>query len=344
MQQALCIGVYDPSLIHQASPMCGDNVFAKGLERNGYDVIKLDYRAIEPNNYIRNFNDSLNPSIIWLGKCEKVFPETITLLRKKYPNAVIVKWAADVRNEPSVHDTALLKAGVDWFFGTFGGEYLKKHLFPGMTGVASIFTFTDSEYYLPKEVDEAYRSDILWTGRRGFGDNLLRNEIISHFDAVIHEQQKKITDEKTLKIKLFGHDGRRWLGNPEYVNYINGTKIGIGSNSFNRPKYSSDRLGNYMSCGTFYLTQYVEGIETIFERGVDLDWFHDITELDEKIMYYLKNETIRNKLAQRGRMKILKYFDCRPLVKTLLDIIETNEKQHAWEDVYLGANKNICKT
>src|SRR3972149_2976305 len=299
IKYALCIGVFDPKLIMQASPYCADQIFAKGLEANGYEVYRLDYRAFpDANTELKRLVDhwlisGRIPEIIWLGKCEKIAPEAIHFLKKSFPNAIIVKWAADVRNEPSAHDTKLLKAGVDWFFGTFGGEYLKKHLFPGMTGVGSIFTFTDSTFYTPQEVDITYQSDILWTGRRGFGDNHLRNQIIESLFAITLSQVAEVKLDSTLKIRMFGHDGKKWLGNPEYVRYINGAKIGIGSNSFNRAKYSSDRLGNYMSCGTFYLTQYIEGIEEIFERGVDLDWFETVEEMHEKIKFYLANEILR---------------------------------------------------
>ena len=49
-RQALTIGVYNPALINQASPYCGDQVFAKGLEQNGFDVYRLDYRAYPDAN------------------------------------------------------------------------------------------------------------------------------------------------------------------------------------------------------------------------------------------------------------------------------------------------------
>jgi len=339
---ALCIGVFDPKLIMQASPYCGDQIFAKGLEANGYEVYRLDYRAFpDANTELKRLVDhwlisGRIPEIIWLGKCEKIAPEAIHFLKKSFPNAIIVKWAADVRNEPSVHDTKLLKAGVDWFFGTFGGEYLKKHLFSGMTGVGSIFTFTDSTFYSPQEVDSTYQSDVLWTGRRGFGDNLIRNQIIDSLTSITFSQVAEVRLDTTLKIRMFGHDGKRWLGNPDYVRYINGARIGIGSNSFNRTKYSSDRLGNYMSCGTFYLTQYIEGLEELFERGIELDWFETVEEMHEKIKYYLANETLRCQIAQNGRNKILKYFDYRPLVRNLLLTIETKKKQNSWEDVYIN--------
>jgi len=31
----------------------------------------------------------------------------------------------------------------------------------------------------------------------------------------------------------------------------------------------------------------------------------------------------------------LRYFDYKPLVQNLLEIIKTKQKQHAWEEVYL---------
>ncbi len=42
MNKAITVGVYDPRLIYQASPYCGDNVFAKGLGINKYiDLLVL---------------------------------------------------------------------------------------------------------------------------------------------------------------------------------------------------------------------------------------------------------------------------------------------------------------
>lgn len=50
MKKALCVGDYNPELIYQASSYCGDQIFAKGLEKNGYSVFRLNYRALtDPN-------------------------------------------------------------------------------------------------------------------------------------------------------------------------------------------------------------------------------------------------------------------------------------------------------
>ena len=323
MKKSLNIGVFEPKLIYQASPYPGDNVFAKGLELNGYEVTRFDYRAAKnPDNDLLKLALTVEPDIFWFGKAERISPDTIRNLKSRFPGAIFVKWAADVRDNPTEHDLGH-NANVDWFFGTFGGEYLKKHLFPSMKGVASIIAFTDSEFYHKMDVDEEYKSDVLWTGRRGFGDNPLRNEIID-----------ELSRTNKYNVKLAGL--KEWLGDPEYLYYINGAKIGIGSNSFNRTKYSSDRLGNYMACGTFYLTQYIEGLEEVFQRGKEIDWFESIEEMEEKIKYYLTHDDEREYIAMRGQMTILNFFDCRPLVFNLLKIIETGKKFYPWDDVYIN--------
>ncbi len=329
MKKALTVGVYDPKLIYTASPYPGDNVFAKGLEQNGYEVIRFDYRAtLNPNDVLLDVANEIKPDLFWFGKAERIDPETIGILKSRFPDATFAKWAADVRAEPTAHDLGHNQY-VDYFFGTFGGEYLKKHLLPSMRGVASIITFTDSDFYRKIEdiekygVDKEYLSDVLWTGRRGFGDNLVRNEVIDFLEKF---------DECNVKIAGL----KDWLDYPDYLYFINGTKIGVGSNSFNRSKYSSDRLGNYMACGAFYLPQYFEGIEKVFTRKVNIDWFHGVQELKRKIRYYLANEDSRKEIARKGQEFILKYFDCQPLVENLLNIIETGKSRYLFDDVFLN--------
>lgn len=323
MKKALTIGVYNPSLIHQASPYCGDEVFAKGLEKNDYEVVRFDYRATtEPNDDLFRLamNEKEKPDIVWIGKAERIHEETIKELRSMFPIATFVKWFADIREEPTLHDMSH-NVYMDWCFGTAGGEYLKKHLLRNMKGVASIIAFTDAEFYKKMEVEDKYKSDILWTGRPSVGDNNLRNDVIN---SLLNKHNAKV----------FGLN--EWLGSPEYLYYINGAKIGIGSNSFNRAKYSSDRLGNYMACGTFYLTQYFEGIEEVFERGKHLNWFCDIDEMNEKIEYYLSHEEERIKIAKEGQKFIVENFDCKPLLENLLNIIETGKSRNKWDDVYVN--------
>ena len=323
MRKSLNIGVFNPQLIYQASPYCGDNIFAKGLEENGFEVTRFDYRATNDANddLVRlAMSMKVKPDIVWIGKAERILPISLNVLRQVFPDAVFIKWAADVRDEPTVHDMGHMQY-IDWFFGTFGGSYLKKHLLPSMKGVGSIIAFTDSSFY--KRIDtvpEEWKTDVVWTGRRSIGNNELRNQTI---DRLLKYENTKV------------HGLSNWLGNPEYLYAINGAKIGVGVNSYKHTsKWSSDRLGNYMACGTFYLCHDFGGIDEIFKRGYHLDWFQDIEEMDEKIKYYLEHDDIRKDIARNGQEFILKYFDTKPLVNNLLHVIKHSESKYPWDDVY----------
>lgn len=323
MKKSINVGVFDSNLILQASPYCGDNIFAKGLEANDYSVTRFDYRAIQnPDSVLLEIANNIQPDLFWFGKCELISPDTLGILKSKFPNAAFIKWAADVRDKPTEHDSKHLRY-IDLFVATFAGDYLKKHkeLMTTKSRAVSIFAFTDSEFYKPMSVSHEWESDVLWTGRRSFGDNLLRNDIIDY-----------LHNESIFDTRVYGID--KWLENPEYLYAINGTKVGIGANSFNRRKYSSDRLGNYMACGTFYLTQYIDGIEECFKQGIELDWFNSLDEMIEKTKYYIDHEKEREKIAKAGREFILKHFDYKPLVRNLLDILETDKTKNKWDEIY----------
>ena len=326
--KTLHIGVFDPKLIHQASPYCGDNVFAKGFEKLGHNITRFDYRAVrDPNNALLEYANIIKPDLFWFGKCELISPETIRVLKSKFPNSVLGKWAADVRDNPTDFDLGHLQY-IDLFAATYAGEYLQKHkkAMPQESKAMSIFSFVDSEFYKKTEcVKSDLISDILWTGRRGFGDNKMRNEIIDRL------QQYSQNDEH-IHVLIAGL--KDWFGESAYLQAINGTSIGIGSNSFNRRKYSSDRLGNYMSCGTFYMTQYIEGIEECFVKGENIEWFNSIDEMVELIKYYLANPDKRQQIAKNGQEFVLKHFDCVPLVQNILQVLETGKSKYQWDEVY----------
>jgi spore maturation protein CgeB len=91
-----------------------------------------------------------------------------------------------------------------------------------------------------------------------------------------------------------------------------------------------------MACGTFYLTQHIEGLSECFKPGTHLDTFRTVEEMKDKIEYYLTNPEKREEIARTGKEHVLKYFDAKPLVENLLKVIETKQKNYSWDDIYLN--------
>ena len=64
--------------------------------------------------------------------------------------------------------------------------------------------------------------------------------------------------------------------------------------------HTSNRTWITLGCGGFLLTRYIKGMETIFTKGVHLEWFYSQEECLDMIGYYLKYEEQRKKIARSG--------------------------------------------
>ena len=64
------------------------------------------------------------------------------------------------------------------------------------------------------------------------------------------------------------------------------------------------RVWDIMAVGGFCLTNYQPELEEYFEIGKDLEVYHNLQELEDKIAYYLKHEDERIRIAINGYKKV----------------------------------------
>lgn len=67
------------------------------------------------------------------------------------------------------------------------------------------------------------------------------------------------------------------------------------------------RVMDIMGCGGFVLSNYQKEIEEFFEIDKDIVVFKSAEECMDKIGFYLKNESLREKIAQSGYEKVKKF-------------------------------------
>lgn len=146
-----------------------------------------------------------------------------------------------------------------------------------------------------------YNYDIAFIGSNYVNTNLNFPLADERFQMVT-ELKKEYGD---TRYDRFLYKGMNW-STSEYVppakerSIYNASKIAICHNNFYRDRYSSDRLWRIIACGCFCLTKYFPGIETIFEAGTHLDWWHTIDELKLKINQYISNDEKREAIARAG--------------------------------------------
>jgi len=65
------------------------------------------------------------------------------------------------------------------------------------------------------------------------------------------------------------------------------------------------RITEIALTGGFVLTEYATGLEEMYEIGKEIETFHDMDELLQKIRYYLVHDTERRTIASLGRKRAL---------------------------------------
>jgi hypothetical protein len=88
----------------------------------------------------------------------------------------------------------------------------------------------------------------------------------------------------------------------------------------------SIRVFQIMGSGAFVLSEYCLDLETIFKKGVHLDWFKDEMEMVEKVKYYLQKDEEREKIAQNGCRLVHGNYSWNKIMKDITDIVEGNIK------------------
>ena len=82
------------------------------------------------------------------------------------------------------------------------------------------------------------------------------------------------------------------------------------------------RILDIMGSGGFVLTNYQEEIDELFTVGKDIEVFHNLDELIEKINYYLTHEQERLKIAMNGYLRVREHFSYTHQLKKILRIVE----------------------
>lgn len=87
----------------------------------------------------------------------------------------------------------------------------------------------------------------------------------------------------------------------EYAKICSAAAVMVGCDfSHDMDHNTSNRTWITLGCGGFLLTNYQRGLESVFRKGVHLEWYHSPQECLELIDFYLKHEGERRRIARQG--------------------------------------------
>ncbi len=317
-------------------------MWIKGLLRLGCDVQRFSYRNImtqfnpfsgkhfrrfaprfvkrRANDYLVKQIEQYYPDIVLVLSMKYLDEETIHAVRNAAPAAVLVGRDDDPFPERNTERLAIARE-IGIVINTSCGRFLRAYKDAGVKCAAFIPNLCDPDIQYRYKVEEKWKADIIFTGKPEHTRLDRNNERYN----LVHRLSKFPNS------KIYGAFGVPRVDGIDYFYAISGAKIGLSINIANNVRlYHSDRLINFLSCGTFVLSRRVPDTNLLFEDGVHLRYFDTADEFFELADWYLNHEQEREKIARSGIQKAHSDFNCEKMAQYMLDLVDTGTYTAPW--------------
>lgn len=325
----------DPTSIRLQSRM-----FVKGLIRLGHDVQCFSYPNIamqfsrfqKKSRALKSGKSKADTALV--DQIRAYGPDMILLMVMKYIDAESIQRIRQVvSNTPIIgHDEDAFPASyperlklakeTDMMICTGAGQFLQDYKDVGVKRVAFLPNVCDSDIQYRYPLEDKFTADVIYTGKvtharlGGGGD---REWII-----------EKLRNRPNCRI--YGAFGAERVQGLDYFRAISSAKIGLSVNYTNSVQmYHSDRLVNYLACGTFVLASRVPDTEQLFKDKIHLRYFETEQECFELADWYLSHEDERETIAAAGMAYAHEQYNPTRMAGYLLDLADGRDVDTPWK-------------
>jgi hypothetical protein len=328
-----------------------DRKISHGLIRNGHFVYDFSYRDIcrsesifkttrlgtgRVNQKLLQVCKTIRPDLLLLGHSELIQLETLKKIKEILPGLKIALWFVDSLFLSKTHKTAHLfdrLEGIDVFFATTGGEYLKA--FKTKKNIVSFIpNMVDGAVEVNRNfIPDAFDIDFLYCGRDD-AESGRKSFLAPLFDAI----------DKKMRCEIRGAFGNPLVFGNDYIKLLSRTKMGL---NFSRRNdiylYSSDRIVQLTGNGILTFCPKVPGMETLFNDS-EIIYFNEVPELVDKIAFYHGHDAERKRIAENGWHKTHMSYNASRVTRFMLELIweENFSQDYEWKnEIYKNGQINL---
>ncbi|MFZ3065555.1 MAG: glycosyltransferase [Nitrospirota bacterium] len=259
------------------------------------------------------------PDLVFILRGTDFSPETLLKIKKEHNTKLICWWLEG----PKVIEKSLEKAPCYDFYFINSQYSVEEHKKRGIKNCYYLPFGADLEYYT-RTIPTAYQCDVGFIGAWDINrQNLLQN--ITGFDNVSiygPKWRRKNNKDKNM-LRIIKGEG---IYNNDVAKFYSSTKINININAWYNyiPSGVSLRIFDIPACGGFLITDFVEELPELYKLPEEMETFKTQDEFIDKIKYYLKNDSIREKIAENGYKRVIADHTYEIRMKQVLDIISGN--------------------
>jgi spore maturation protein CgeB len=322
-----------------------------GLIRNGHHAYFLSDRDIAreggvigrlfgKNRVDNRFLETckrFQPDLIMLGQADLLSTDALLEAKKILPHVKITAFCVDIVFSKHIEKTITDKIiALDSVFCTTAGEAIRKRFKRDGVSVAYIPNPCDMSIdYVRAEAKNTQEFDVFWAmrGYRNSWDGDPRFGI-----------PRYLATQKDIKIDYYGFDNKPVLMGRNYYEAINNCKGGLNisvsrlneienHNPQDLYLYSSDRIGHYFGCGLLVYITRGFSLEELIPPDTHAIYFSTPEELADKIRYFSKNDSERQKIATLGANFYRTYFNEQTITDYMIDVTFNGKsnKNYPWD-------------
>lgn len=253
----------------------------------------------------------IKPDLIFVIKGEVIFKNSILLLKKN--KIKITVWWQDnpfkynnLLNQHRLYDEFFI-------FDMSYSEELIKHNVKGVTWLP--FAFNKSLLPVPDRSNKTKDFDIIFAGfasdeRIVFFENIVKLGFKIKLIGNFWKKSKLLNSKATLlpdtsPVEIFKH-------------YSN-AKIGINMNQKQSIAGVNCRTFELCGFGVFQLTDFRKDLVSFYNIGEELVVYENMEDLTNKIIYYLKNDAERERIAASGMARTIRDHTYQSRMKYVIE-------------------------
>ena len=312
---------------------------AKGFIRLGHDAKIFSYCSMLlqlshfknkkiTKRFYKKYVDTLlaeqiknyKPDIIYISFARVLNADTIEIMRQAAPDAVFI--GGDGDPWPLLQKNRIETAKkLDILTATNDGKFLQDYRDAGVPLCVFMPNMCDPDIDHRYQVTPEWQTDILWTGKAKH-----------HADTSEDFREKLVTElAKRNNCTLYGCFSRPRIGGQNYLYAISGAKIGVNVNAYGPVKFChSDRLTQYLACGTFVMAKRFDGCDLLYKDNMHLRYIDTIEEFFELADYFLGHDEERKKIADAGMSHIHTEFNSIKIAGYILELAEKGSYNAPW--------------
>ena len=314
------------------------------LEFSDRDIVK-HYKSIKDYSGSKNLNEKLintvynyKPDLLIFGHADLIKDTTLSYLKENYKSLKIAQWFLDplIKNGPDYEKNKLRI--LDKI------EYTDANFITTSPDVLNFLPKKKLSLFMPNPTDESFEvlnnynnkhcsMDVFFALSHGVHRGILKK---GKYDERADFVNRLVEITPNVKFDLYGINNVQPIWADSFLKSVSNAKMGVNLSRGHPIKYySSDRITQLIGNGLLTFI-HTDTMYNNFFTDNEVIFYKNLSDLSEKIQKFARDDKLRKKIAKKGKIKYMKYFNSTVvadyIITNTFDIKNKNKK-------FMWANK-----